>query len=904
MATDIANILSILFQRTGQSDLNITEIRLDSSQGQIIWPQTVTRTLTNLQVVYSSSTAILANNSNYAYLRATLTTTQGSSSTSQTVTLKPEIVGTNDKYVINDSSIRFNYNTYKTTEYSSILNQLFTGYYQIGTDKLYPTSGTTQIAVYLQGNQIDSSVQAYTTTSEVRCLINGDDEILVDGSTSGVVGNVTVYRTYSSTTTKYTYTSGASTGGVTTTGLHDTVNPTSVQSLTTGLTISGNQSSGWSASVTKNSSASQRELYMKATYTDNGSATSTNTCRVIQAANIYRYGAITITSFSYSVIPASGGTVTPTISYSQQRGWAPANDDATPITNDPSANISYSGATYLSGGVYAGSLGTTEHTTQTTVATVSATVSAHGQTSSSSSATVKQDINVIVSTSSEVKIMIDSQYVDSYSFTALSQTKNFMGYGFRTHTWSSGADSSSSASTSDLSISKSGTWVSISNWQMSISENTSTSSKSGSLTVSDGSYGSKTISLSQSAAIFALYVANGTTQITISEAAANPAFTLKVISTRNGAGYKPNVSIPGSSVTRWLNLVSNEVDPSDSTAYILTFRTNAYTGSSSRNVSITISQTSSSASSISYTVTQQYVQPSMDVNTTYITVGASGSATFDITTNKAWSINTTYSMCNIAGTSQGTSSTALTLNHTSGAAGTTTVSVSRNTANANYIVDIEITCDSLTTHVIVVPVFSITRNVSSWSLTQDSSTYHNAISVTNYPTITWTSTQTWLTGSGTDITASTNSGSSTRTGSIYATGSISNTYYGVSYSKSENTSSISVSQSAQATSYTIYVVISEQDLAHAYVSLNRYYLDEKTIPADLLINNIQITDQNNNTFYGSGMISSGNSSCVLTWSPSTPQSLGSTQNTGVVSWRLSPAPSNYTIGNSSVQFIS
>lgn len=123
---------------------------------------------------------------------------------------------------------------------------------------------------------------------------------------------------------------------------------------------------------------------------DTVSATLTKTATCTQSAGVKTY-ANPVVSLSYATIPAKGGTVSPTISYSQTWGWNGATSGGGTVTSG--ATISYSGTSVntTNGSVTAASKGTTISNI-TTVTTATATVKLNGKTGTKS-ATVSQQAN-------------------------------------------------------------------------------------------------------------------------------------------------------------------------------------------------------------------------------------------------------------------------------------------------------------------------------------------------------------------------------------------------------------------------------------------------------------------------------------------------------------------------------
>lgn len=124
----------------------------------------------------------------------------------------------------------------------------------------------------------------------------------------------------------------------------------------------------------------------------NGKSGST-TAKVYQAANSVSYSAVTVGSFTYPGIPAAGGSVSPTVTYSQTATYASGSTKS--ITSGGSLAYSGTSVNTSSGAVSAASKGTAISNT-TTVTTATVTVSLNGK-SGSKSVAVKQVGNYVTS---------------------------------------------------------------------------------------------------------------------------------------------------------------------------------------------------------------------------------------------------------------------------------------------------------------------------------------------------------------------------------------------------------------------------------------------------------------------------------------------------------------------------
>ena len=117
----------------------------------------------------------------------------------------------------------------------------------------------------------------------------------------------------------------------------------------------------------------------------------TATCELSQAAGAKSYGEISIGAYGYGMLPAGGGTVSPTLAYSQPWTWNGVNGSGGTITSGATVAYSGSGVDAATGTVSASTKGTTE-SGQTTVATATVSVSLNGK-SAAKEAVVFQEAN-------------------------------------------------------------------------------------------------------------------------------------------------------------------------------------------------------------------------------------------------------------------------------------------------------------------------------------------------------------------------------------------------------------------------------------------------------------------------------------------------------------------------------
>lgn len=167
------------------------------------------------------------------------------------------------------------------------------------------------------------------------------------------------------------------------------------------------------------------------TCTLNGQS-GTASAQVYQAVNNVSYSDVTVTTFTYAGIPASGGSVSPSLSYSQTATYSSGSTRS--ITSG--GTVSYSGTSVntTSGAVSAASKGTAISNT-TTVTTATVSVSLNGK-SGSKSAVVQQAGNYVT----DLSIEASSLLYESISAGSTSATPTLSGDSI-TFTYSSGSTS-------------------------------------------------------------------------------------------------------------------------------------------------------------------------------------------------------------------------------------------------------------------------------------------------------------------------------------------------------------------------------------------------------------------------------------------------------------------------------
>lgn len=121
---------------------------------------------------------------------------------------------------------------------------------------------------------------------------------------------------------------------------------------------------------------------------------SSDEITISQAAGVKLYSKPVITAFKYATdIPAAGGFVVPTVTYSQTWGWNSSSTNGGTITTGGVLAFTGDLVDPTTGQVSADSKGTTE-SERTIVTTSSVTVTLNGKTSTASEATVYQAANI------------------------------------------------------------------------------------------------------------------------------------------------------------------------------------------------------------------------------------------------------------------------------------------------------------------------------------------------------------------------------------------------------------------------------------------------------------------------------------------------------------------------------
>lgn len=253
-----------------------------------------------------------------------------------------------------------------------------------------------------------------------------------------------------------------------------------------GGSISG---TGTSVTMGNNTSTSTRSGTVTLTQAETGKKL---TLSCSQSAGYRTYSEITASGGSVSDIPASGGSrssFSSMPSYSQTWGWNGSTTGGGTITSG--ASISYGTA------VSAGSLGTTVKS-RTQVGALTGTLSLNGKTKSVS-VPVYQAANSITSTTDGTPVI--SLSANSYSISNLGGSVNIyasVSIPITNH-WSSGSTSAGSSKSATPTVSASGTGFSLNSAKtvLTATENTSTSSRSCTVTASYSGATTKTIKVIQ-----------------------------------------------------------------------------------------------------------------------------------------------------------------------------------------------------------------------------------------------------------------------------------------------------------------------------------------------------------------------------------------------------------------------
>lgn len=171
----------------------------------------------------------------------------------------------------------------------------------------------------------------------------------------------------------------------------------SVVTAKTGFSLAGSI-----VTVTNNTSTSARNGFVVRITLKLNDKTATKDITYNQIAGYYTY-ANPVVLVSYSTIPASGGTVTPTVSYSQTYGWNGATSGAGTKTSGGSVSYSGTSVNTSNGSVTAGSKGTTVSGVTTVTDDATVTVDMNGKRGTKTVA-VQQAANAVVDSNHNPRI--------------------------------------------------------------------------------------------------------------------------------------------------------------------------------------------------------------------------------------------------------------------------------------------------------------------------------------------------------------------------------------------------------------------------------------------------------------------------------------------------------------------
>lgn len=299
--------------------------------------------------------------------------------------------------------------------------------------------------------------------------------------------------------------------------------------------------------------------------------------------------------------------------------------------------------------------------------------------------------------------------------------------------------------------------------------------------------------------------------------------------------------------------------------------------SSARTLTYTITQNTSNLTQTMYVY--QDAGTSLSVNPNNITVNGS----FAITANKSWTINTNWQAYNYITSATTTNPNAIETSKTAGS-GNDTVVVYERSFPENSLVRVRVVSQEQSANVLVCPSWKF-QTISSWSPSASSATII-AVTDTNYPTITYSSSASWLSGSGTNISVQQNTTTSSRTATITVTGSISGTFFGVTYSSSQSRT-ITVTQAGQQQIQDVYlyVLLDKNDPGMVYLSDDETMVSSYSAPTNINIS-IQANDGRESD-YAQTTIYTAENDAQLSWSLGYVEEIETSQ----------VYPTSYNVGN-------
>lgn len=315
----------------------------------------------------------------------------------------------------------------------------------------------TQSGNYVTGLSLSGGTFSYANISAGSTSANPtlNSPVATFTFTSGSTSTTTPSTTYGTLTTTQSYSLSASQNGFTAVNssngtLTATSYGTTVGSARTSGTVTRKITSTWTPTASYNSAGTKTAtISTTATCTQNANTTTSIT-----------YGTPSIT-FSYGTIAASGGTVNPSLSYSQSRTQnytSGATSTLTAVTTGASvsyAKVSGNGTVNTStGAVTASSRGTTVDTANTTAATVRVTVTLNSKsaTKDASAAQIRNHATSITYGTPSVSVTCNDVPASGGSVT--SGTANYSQS--RTQNYTSGSTSTLAALTSGGTVTWSG----------------------------------------------------------------------------------------------------------------------------------------------------------------------------------------------------------------------------------------------------------------------------------------------------------------------------------------------------------------------------------------------------------------------------------------------------------------
>ena len=315
----------------------------------------------------------------------------------------------------------------------------------------------TQSGNYVTGLSLSGGTFSYANISAGSTSANPtlNSPVATFTFTSGSISTTTPSTTYGTLTTTQSYSLSASQNGFTAVNssngtLTATSYGTTVGSARTSGTVTRKITSTWTPTASYNSAGTKTAtISTTATCTQNANTTTSIT-----------YGTPSIT-FSYGTIAASGGTVNPSLSYSQSRTQnytSGATSTLTAVTTGASvsyAKVSGNGTVNTStGAVTASSRGTTVDTANTTAATVRVTVTLNSKsaTKDASAAQIRNQATSITYGTPSVSVTCNDVPASGGSVT--SGTANYSQS--RTQNYTSGSTSTLAALTSGGTVTWSG----------------------------------------------------------------------------------------------------------------------------------------------------------------------------------------------------------------------------------------------------------------------------------------------------------------------------------------------------------------------------------------------------------------------------------------------------------------